>query len=41
MLAGEALTPGAAITSANGRSTLVYQGDGNLVLNAPGDAVGQ
>ncbi len=35
MLADEALTPGAAITSANGRYTFVYQSDGNLVLYAP------
>jgi hypothetical protein len=33
---GEVLTPGASITSANGTYTLVYQGDGNLVLYRAG-----
>jgi tyrosinase len=32
MQPGELLNPGESITSANGRYTLVYQGDGNLVL---------
>jgi hypothetical protein len=32
MQPGEVLNPGQSITSANGRYTFVYQGDGNLVL---------
>lgn len=35
MVGDEVLTPGAAITSANGRYSFIYQGDGNLVLYAP------
>ncbi|WP_433153352.1 tyrosinase family protein [Actinomadura nitritigenes] len=35
MLSDEALTPGAAITSTNGRYRFLYQSDGNLVLYAP------
>jgi len=33
---GEILNPDQSITSANGRYTFVYQGDGNLVLYGPG-----
>ena len=32
---GEVLPPGLSIRSPNGRHALVYQGDGNLVLNGP------
>jgi tyrosinase len=35
MVAGEALAPDKAVTSANGRFRFVYQSDGNLVLYAP------
>jgi hypothetical protein len=39
MQPGEVLFPGQSISSANGRYTLVYQGDGNLVLYGPGGAL--
>ena len=39
MQPGEVLVAGAAITSANGRYTFVYQTDGNLVLYGPGGAL--
>ena len=35
MRPGEVLPPGLSIRSPNGRHALVYQGDGNLVLNGP------
>ena len=37
MQPGEVLDPGGTITSANGRYTFVYQGDGNLVLYEGGN----
>jgi hypothetical protein len=39
MQPGEVLSPGLLLTSANGRYTFVYQGDGNLVLYRPGRAL--
>jgi hypothetical protein len=36
MVAGEVLTPGDAVSSADGRFVFVYQTDGNLVLYDPG-----
>jgi predicted esterase len=41
MQPGEVLNPNQSITSANGRYTLIYQGDGNLVLydNSSGKAL--
>src|SRR5918993_2801053 len=39
MQPGEVLGAGQAISSANGRFTFVYQGDGNLVLYGPGGAL--
>lgn len=39
MLPGQILFPGGTVHSANGRYTLVYQGDGNLVLYVGGRAL--
>jgi hypothetical protein len=37
LMPGEQLAVGRSITSADNRFTLIMQGDGNLVLYAPGD----
>jgi WD40 repeat protein len=37
LLAGQGLLPGGSIKSADGRFTLIMQGDGNLVLYGPGN----